>query len=563
MASGDVNYDVVNNGNRNKYDGNFSDVQRLDIPDDKTPLHTPLPEDCFDDDGLGKPTLSGLQPSGLKSEEDKWTMIPACALNTLNMFGTGPFITIPFLIAATNPPGPQAMIGYALAAVCCVCDSFIWGELGSMFPHSGGTYVYLREAFGREKLGRPLSFLFVWQFLMSGPMEVASGFIAMSQYFSYILGFSSYAFTSLFALGWMLFCSYLIYRGLKDSMRVTVFIWIITIGAIIFTWFAGLANFNSNNLKTPSNAFNGSAFILSLGAAARFGIYDFTGYFDINYMGDDVKDPERTIPLSNVVTCSIVNCVYFITIISVIGYLPWNPEEGGFVSLVQDDSDSANFIMSIFSERLIGRGFAIFFTIIVIITIFGSCFALMLGYTTIAPAAAEDGYFFESFKTKNSNGVYTVSLAVVTIASAIFCFVDLEIVIEGMLTTRLLVQFMLQTIALVYLRKTQPNRRRPFKVPLYPLPCIIQFIIFGFVFITTPSYFSDDVPLLELGVIFLAAGLIIYCVWGAKNRMWPFAYDNACYKWFKEHPFSQCFFVRPFKSVSQNDERNKNAKSAL
>eukprot|EP01083_Nonionella_stella_P165831 552741_1 len=82
-----------------------------------------------------KPQESGMEKIYTeKAESEKWTTIPACALNTLNMFGTGPFITIPFLFAATSPPGPQAMIGYALAALCCICDSFIWGELGAMYP---------------------------------------------------------------------------------------------------------------------------------------------------------------------------------------------------------------------------------------------------------------------------------------------------------------------------------------------------------------------------------------------------------------------------------------------
>ena len=94
--------------------------------------------------------------------ERKFTLTQAIALNTLMMFGTGPFITIPFCIASTEPAGPQALIGYAVAGLACLCDSFIWAELGALYPDSGGSYIYLQKAIGR-KWGRLMSFLFLWQ----------------------------------------------------------------------------------------------------------------------------------------------------------------------------------------------------------------------------------------------------------------------------------------------------------------------------------------------------------------------------------------------------------------
>jgi amino acid transporter len=119
-------------------------------------------------------------------EHKKLTLAQACGLNTMNMFGTGPFITIPFVVAAADPPGPQALIGYALAAFACMNDSLVWSEIGSMWPDSGGSYVYLREMYGPHTYGRLMAFLFVWQIMVSGPMECASGFIATAQYIAYI-----------------------------------------------------------------------------------------------------------------------------------------------------------------------------------------------------------------------------------------------------------------------------------------------------------------------------------------------------------------------------------------
>merc|ERR1719210_729611 len=77
------------------------------------------------------------------------------------------------------------MIGYGVACIACMCDSLVWAELGSMWPVSGAPYVYLRELYGRETLGRLASFMYVWQFFVSCPCEVASGFIAVAEYLVY------------------------------------------------------------------------------------------------------------------------------------------------------------------------------------------------------------------------------------------------------------------------------------------------------------------------------------------------------------------------------------------
>src|SRR6202021_3057098 len=93
--------------------------------------------------------------------------VGAVATNVLNMVGVGPFITIPLALAAMG--GPQAMVGWVLGAVLCLCDGLVWAELGSAMPASGGSYCYLKEGFGARSLGQPMSFLFLWQTLLTGP----------------------------------------------------------------------------------------------------------------------------------------------------------------------------------------------------------------------------------------------------------------------------------------------------------------------------------------------------------------------------------------------------------
>src|ERR1044072_3103701 len=108
----------------------------------------------------------------------------ATTLNMIDMIGVGPFITMPLIIAAMQ--GPQAMLGWIFGAVLVMCDGLVWAELGAALPGSGGSYRYLREIYGANKLGRLMSFLFIWQLTFSAPLSIASGCIGLSLYASYI-----------------------------------------------------------------------------------------------------------------------------------------------------------------------------------------------------------------------------------------------------------------------------------------------------------------------------------------------------------------------------------------
>src|SRR4051812_12240175 len=114
----------------------------------------------------------------------RFGLLQATALNMSNMVGVGPFITIPLLMSALN--GPQSLLGWFAALIICLSDGLVWSELGAALPGSGGSYIYLREAFGPQKWGRLMAFLFIWQFILSGPMEIASGYIGFCQYLNYL-----------------------------------------------------------------------------------------------------------------------------------------------------------------------------------------------------------------------------------------------------------------------------------------------------------------------------------------------------------------------------------------
>src|SRR5437588_1040435 len=109
----------------------------------------------------------------------------ATALNMIDMIGVGPFITMPLVVAAMG--GPQALLGWVIGAVLAICDGLVWAELGAAMPGSGGSYQYLREIYGPQRLGKLVSFLFIWQLSFSAPLSIASGAIGFGSYAAYLL----------------------------------------------------------------------------------------------------------------------------------------------------------------------------------------------------------------------------------------------------------------------------------------------------------------------------------------------------------------------------------------
>lgn len=472
-----------------------------------------------------------MKDPGDQAESQKFSRVQACALNTMNMFGTGPFITIPYVIACMNPPGPHALIGYAIVSVACVMDSFVWSELGSMWPLRGGSYVYLLNLYGREKWGRLLSFIFIWQFLVTAPMEIASGFIAIAQYLSYITGIDNYQQNSFLAFFFCLLSIFGLYRKVSEIGKLTTFLWLATLSAIMYTIIAGFSHFDSSNFALPAGAFSDSGqFVLSLGAVCRFGVYDFTGYYDVCQIGDDLVEPRTTIPFAVTRTCMILCIIYFLVHLSVLGYLPYSGPDG----FLTGTDEPTHYIMSLFCERMFGRPFAIFFTIVVCVTIFGANFAMMCGSLYVPFAAAQSGHFFSALaKTDPTRGdLPTYSLLFIGAISLVFCFLRIEVLVHTMMTIMLLVQFLGQSVGLLYVRlaakdsyKEEYNIKHKdiWLMPAFPLPLIFQIVTFTFVFLTTDNYMiSGRAPLLELSFMFLGVGCLAYFCRAMKHRQWPF-----------------------------------------
>ena len=442
--------------------------------------------------------------------ERRFGLLQATALNMSNMLGAGPFITIPALMATLG--GPQSMIGWGVALIVALADGLVWSELGAALKKSGGSYVYLREGYGREKWGRFMGFLFIWQFILSGPLELGTAYIGVAQYLQPVWPQSS-EFTRLCAgAGIGLLVIFMLYRRIESIGRLMVGLWAGVLLAMGFVIVTGAMHFDAKlAFDFPEDAWVfDAAKWAALGAAARIGIYDYLGYYDICFIGDEVKQPGRVIPRAVMLSLVLVALIYLAVNLSIIGVVPWR-------EMVTAEGVSKP-VVTMMMAKIYGSDFAQLFTVLVLWTMLACAFAMLLGYSRIPYAAARDGSFFRVFGRLHPRlGFPHVSLLVIGLIAAASTFVKLQTLIDVMLTTRIVVQFGGQIGALVLLRRLQPEMERPFRMWLYPLPALLA--LGGWLFLL----FTTEKHLLAYGALALLAGGGVFMLWSRVTKKWPFA----------------------------------------
>src|SRR5216684_1393116 len=460
----------------------------------------------------------------------------ATALNMIDMIGVGPFITVPLIVSAMG--GPQAMLGWILGAGFATCDGLVWAELGAAMPWSGGSYGYLKEIYGPRSLGRLISFLFIWQLSFSAPLSIASGSIGLAQYAGFFWpGLEhTYAghnasvqlpFLGALQVSWVvtggtfvaiLICVVavlLLYRRITTIGRLSKLLWVGVMGTIAWIIFAGLTHFNAAQaFSFPPGAFALSRnFFNGLGGAMLIAAYDYWGYYNVCFLGDEIKDPGRTIPRALLLSILLVACLSVVMNISILAVVPW------WDLIRPAQSNSGLFVVSIFMQRIYGVWAANLVTALVMWTAFASVFSLMLGYSRVPYAAALDGNYFRAFARVHPQHRFPyVSLLALAGVAVLFCFFALADVIAALVVIRITLQFLVQAIGLIVLRIRRPDLPRPFRMWLFPLPALLASIGFTFVLISR----TNSLQQVRYALIILLTGIAIYMVRAWRNKEWPF-----------------------------------------
>jgi len=448
----------------------------------------------------------------------------AVLFNMLEMIGVGPFITLPLVIAATGYR--LSVWAWVLGAAIAVADGLVWAELGAALPRAGGSYAFLREIYSPQGAGNWLSFLFVWQLTFTAPLSIASGCIGLSSFLAVFWpGLESAPIAALPALHYSNFAAAtacllvtaLLYRNLSSITRLA---WVLFAGVmaalagVIVSGFAHAAATGGWHMPgAPTAAVLAPAFS-RLAQGTLLATYCYWGYYNITFLGSEVRKPERTIPRAILISVFIVAAFYVLMDLAAL------PSLRDAASHAADNAALRVQLVADIARSAWGQWAGYTIAALIVWTAFASVFSLLLGYSRVPYAAARDGNYFRFLAAVHpKHGIPHRSLVTLGLVAACFCFFSLAQVITWLVITRILLQFMLQQVGVIVLRIRQPNLPRPFRIPLYPLPPLAA--IAGFIFILLSKATAPRTILGALAIAF--SGTAIYLVRARMRREWPFA----------------------------------------
>ncbi|WP_188272643.1 APC family permease [Streptomyces sp. CBMA152] len=446
-------------------------------------------------------------------------LFQATAINMSQMCGIGPFVTIPLMVAAFG--GPQAVIGFVAGAVLALADGLIWAELGASLPGSGGSYVYLRQAF-QYRSGRLMPFLFVWTAMLFIPLIMSTGVVGFVQYLGYLAPHMSDTTGDLVGLGMIVLVVLLLWRGIENIARLTAVMWAVMIASVAMVIVAAATDFSPHRAFTyPAHAFEltGSHFWLGFAAGLTIGIYDYLGYNTTAYMGAEIKNPGRNLPRSIIYSIVGIMAIYLLLQIGTLGVIDWKR--------MTDPGDIASTsVASAVLEETWGKGAADVVTVLILVTAFASVFTGLLGGSRVPYDAARERVFFRPYAKLHAKHRFPMlGLATMGVITAIGFLIgrhtDLATLIQLLTTVMVLVQALAQIAAVTVLRRRQPTLRRPYKMWLYPLPSLVALVgwlvIYGYADKNSPGRHP-----IEWSLAWLALGCVAFVVWARFEKVWPF-----------------------------------------
>ncbi|MFJ5216093.1 APC family permease [Streptomyces sp. NPDC088354] len=446
-------------------------------------------------------------------------LFQATAINMSQMCGIGPFVTIPLMVAAFG--GPQAVIGFVAGAVLALADGLVWAELGSSMPGSGGSYVYLRQAF-QYRTGKLMPFLFVWTAMLFIPLIMSTGVVGFVQYLGYLAPDMGRTTGDVVGLGLIAVVVLLLWRGIEYIARLTAVMWCVMIASVLLVIVAAFTHFDAHQAFTyPAHAFEltSTHFWTGFAAGLTIGIYDYLGYNTTAYMGAEVKDPGRTLPRSIVLSILGIMAIYLLLQIGTLGVVDWHR--------MTDPGDIASSsVASAVLEQTWGRGAAQVVTVLILVTAFASVFAGLLGGSRVPYDAARERVFFRPYGRLHAKHRFPVlglvTMGVVTgIGFLIGRHTDLATLIQLLTAVMVIVQALAQVLAVTVLRRRQPGLRRPYRMWLYPLPGLVALVgwlvIYGYADTNAPGRHP-----IEWSLAWVALGCVAFVGWAAYEKVWPF-----------------------------------------
>ncbi len=446
-----------------------------------------------------KNTLNG---NGLRREIG---LFSATILVIANMVGTGIFTTSGFMMTEMGSP-LTLLLCWSAGGVFALCGALCYGELGARFPKAGGEYVFLTECFGR-----PLGFLSGWISLVVGfSAPIAAASMAFAVYFFKVLdnpsdgvffkiGMLNLGPSGLLAVAVIVLISLVHYHSLRVGSRVQNALTVFKIGLVLVFIVAGFAfgqgSFEHFHLAVEKAApVSAGTFAVSL----IFVSFAFSGWNAAAYLGSEIVNPRRNIPLALFWGTLAVTLVYLLlNVVYIYALAP-----SAMVNVMD--------IGAVAAVALFGKPASRVFSAAVGLGLLSLISAMILTGPRIYYAMSRDGVFFNVFgrldsqrKTPASSIFLQAAIASLMVLTASF---DTLLIYIGF---TLSLFAMLTVVGLVRLRLKDFGAEIPYKTFGYPVTPLV--FIMGNLWIIVFSIKTRPVTAF-FGLATIAVGALIYFV---------------------------------------------------
>ncbi|OBA72543.1 amino acid permease [Mycobacterium sp. 1554424.7] len=429
----------------------------------------------------------------------------------LTMFGVGSTVGtgIFFVMSLAVPEaGPGVIVSFLIAGIAAGLAAICYAELASAVPVSGSSYSYAYATLGEAvAIGVAACLLLEYGVATAAVAVGWSGYV--NKLLSSLFGFqlphalsaapwdSQPGAVNLPAIVLIAMCALLLIRGASESAKVNAIMVLIKLGVLAMFVIIAFTAFAANQLKdfAPMG-------VAGIGSAAGTIFFSYIGLDAVSTAGDEVKDPQKTMPRAIIAALATVTTVYVLVALAALGTQPWRDfagqQEAGLATILDHVTNGT------WAGTILCAG--------AVISIFTVTLVTMYGQTRILFAMGRDGLLPTSFAAVNARTMTPVkNTTIVAVATGLLAaFVPLD-KLADMVSIGTLTAFIVVSVGVIILRVREPDLPRAFKVPGYPVTPALSVLACGYILVSLHWYtwiaFSG----------WIAVALIFYFVWGRHH----------------------------------------------
>lgn len=414
------------------------------------------------------------------------------------VIGSGIFVRASSIFQLTGAPG-IALALWAVAGLVSLAAGLTIAELGAAIPETGALISWIEKVFGKK-----MAYIYGWtQVVLYLPATMAALGIVFGSQVSLFFGLNPDVYSIIIGIGTIIFLGILNSLSSKLGGHLQI---VSTIGkllpifAIIICGFLYGAEHQSYNLTPFINLdpVPGKSLFVSLGAAMTAIIFAYDGWIGCGTLAGEVKNPGKTLPKAISIGLVLIGIVYIAINIAFLMVMP----AGALAQTQTPANDVARILFGNLGEKIVG--------IAILISIFGTINGYMLTSIRVPYAMAIEGmlpYSEVLGKVDKKTGTPFNSSIFFVILSILFCFTGKFDLLADMTMFVIWIFYIMAFLAVIILRKKDPQLKREYLVPLYPITPIIAII--GGVYVIVATFLN--MPYYSLGAIVLSIlGLPMY-----------------------------------------------------